>query len=102
MTRGDVWWADLPDVGRRPVLVLTRDTAIPLLPRVVVALLTTRLRGIPTEVRLDAGDGVPRSSAVTFDNLYTVHKEQFISKITELSNAKLEEVCEAFRYAVAC
>ena len=102
MTRGDVWWADLPDVGRRPVLVLTRDTAIPLLTRVVVALLTTRLRGIPTEVRLDERDGVPRESGVTFDNLYTVHKEQFISKITELSNAKLEEVCEAFRYSVGC
>jgi mRNA interferase MazF len=102
MTRGEVWWGDIPRMGRRPVLVLTRDTAIPLLTSVVVAIVTTQVRGIPTEVALDHRDGMPRASVVSFDNLITLSKRQFISRITELSNAKLEEVCEALRFAMAC
>ena len=102
MTRGEVWWSDVPRMGRRPVLVVTRDAAIPLLASVVVAIVTTHIRGIPTEVSLDRSDGMPHPSVVSFDNLLTLSKRQFISRITELSNAKLEEVCEAFRYAVAC
>lgn len=102
MTRGEVWWGDVPGLGRRPVLVLTRDTAIPLLTDVVVALLTTNIRGIPTEVVLDQSDGVPRTSAVTFDNIYTVSKRQLVRRITGLSNARLEQVCTALRFALAC
>jgi mRNA interferase MazF len=102
MTRGEVWWADIPGVGRRPVLLLTRDTALALLGGVVVAEITTQVRGIPTEVALDQRDGMPRASVVSFDNIHTISKRCFSSRITELSNAKLEEVCEALRYAVAC
>jgi mRNA interferase MazF len=102
MTRGEVWWGDIPGIGRRPVLVLTRDTAIPLLARIVVALVTTQIRGIPTEVRLDRDDGMPDTSVVSFDNVYTLSKRQLVSRITELSNARLDEVCAALRYAFAC
>jgi mRNA interferase MazF len=102
MTRGEVWWGDIPRMGRRPVLVLTRNPAIPLLASVVVAIVTTHIRGIPTEVMLDHRDGMPDASVVSFDNLTTLSKRQFVSKITELSSAKLEEICEALRYAMAC
>jgi mRNA interferase MazF len=102
MTRGEVWWGDIPGIGRRPVLVLTRDTAIPLLAKVVVALITTQTRGIPTEVRLEPGDGMPHTSVVSFDNVYTLSKRRLVSRITELSNARLDEICEALRFAFAC
>ena len=66
--RGEVWWVDVPNAGRRPALVLTRTAAVPVLNRVLGVPATRRIRGIPTEVALDAGDGMPASCALAFDN----------------------------------
>jgi PemK-like, MazF-like toxin of type II toxin-antitoxin system len=61
--RGEVWWCELPDVGRRPVVVLSRDVAIPRLRRALIGPCTTTVRGIPTEVHLEpAEDPIPRAS----------------------------------------
>lgn len=102
MTRGEVWWADVPGVGRRPVLLLTRDEALPLLGRLCVALLTTTVRGLPSEVVVDEMDGLPQRSAVTLDNLHTVPKTVLRHRITALTRAHMDEVCEALRFATAC
>jgi mRNA interferase MazF len=102
MTRGEVWWGDVPGVGRRPCLVLTRDAAIPVLRTVVVAMLTRTIRGIPTEVVLETADGVPERSAVSLDNLQTVPKRNLVTRITELSRHRLDDVCEALRFAMGC
>lgn len=102
MIRGEVWWGDVPGIGRRPLLVLTRDTAIPLLHDVVVATTTRTIRGIPSEVVLDERDGMPHRSVVNFDTLYTISKRLLVSRITTLSSARLDEACEALRYAFAC
>ncbi len=51
--RGETWWCELADVGRRPVVVLSRDAAIPRLRRVLVAPCTTTVRGLPSEVVLE-------------------------------------------------
>ena len=59
VARGEVWWRESPDQGRRPYLVLTRDPAIPLLKRVIAVPTTRSIRGIPTEVRLGPDDGLP-------------------------------------------
>ena len=59
MNRGEVWWVEHPDVGRRPACVLTRDAAIPVLRAVLVAPATRTVRGIPTEVALGPDDGMP-------------------------------------------
>jgi mRNA interferase MazF len=64
-SRGEVWWCEPPEIGRRPVVVLSRDVAIPRLRRALVAPCTTTVRGLPSEVVLDQGqDPVPRPSAV--------------------------------------
>jgi mRNA interferase MazF len=102
MTRGEIWWADIAGVGRRPVLILTRDVAVPLLRSLTVATITTRLRGVPTEVVLDERDGVAARSVVSFDNIRTISKDMLISRVTKLSDARLDEACEALRYAVGC
>ncbi|MGH2757970.1 MAG: type II toxin-antitoxin system PemK/MazF family toxin [Actinomycetota bacterium] len=102
MRRGEVWWSDVPGLGRRPVLVLSRDVAIPVLGRVAVALLTTTVRDIPTEVLLDTADGVPRRSVVSLDNIYTISKRRLTKRLTRLSEAHLVEVCAALRFAVDC
>jgi mRNA interferase MazF len=84
------------------VLVLTRDTVLPLLSEVMVAIVTTNIRGIPSEVVVDEADGVPRRSAINLDNIHTVPKQRVRDIITRLSRARLDEVCEALRFATAC
>ena len=70
---GEVWWCELPDVGRRPVVVLSRDAAIPRIGRTIVAPCTTTVRGLPSEVVLEPGeDPVPRRSAVNLDSVESV------------------------------
>jgi mRNA interferase MazF len=75
MNRGEVWWADAPDpIGRRPVVLVTRVTAIPVRTDVTVAPLTSTIRGTPVEVNVDPSDGVPGTCAVNCDNLTTISK----------------------------
>lgn len=102
MIRGEVWWADVPTVGRRPVLVLTRDEVLPLLGRVCVALLTSNVRGLASETVLDEADGLPTRSAVSLDNVHTVPKSVLRARITQLGPARMEDVCRALRFATAC
>lgn len=103
VSRGDICWAALPDEDkRRPVLVLTRNEAIPAMKRVLIAYLTTRIRGIPIEVRLDAGDGLPRECVVNFDNLRTVSCSLLSEPITTLSGPRMHEVCRALAIATGC
>ncbi len=102
VSRGDVWWVELPESGRRPACVLTREAAIPILRTLVVAPATRTVRGIPTEVALDEGDGMPSRCALSFDNLTTVPKAVLTERITRLSLARLLEVCAALRRATGC
>lgn len=101
--RGDICWVSLPgEEKRRPVLVLTRDEAIPAMKRVVIAYLTTKIRGIPIEVRLDSNDGVPRECVVNFDNIRTVSCALLSEPITTLSGPRMHEVCQALAVAMGC
>jgi len=100
--RGEVWWIEVPDAGRRPALVLTREAAIPVLNRVLVVPVTRTIRGIPTEVALDERDGMPSSCALTLDNLTVVSRTAVASRITTLGAERMAEVCTALGVAVAC
>jgi mRNA interferase MazF len=100
--RGDVCWLELPDEGRRPVCVLTREAAVPVLHNVTVALVTRTIRDIPTEVRLGARDGMPAECAITLDNLRTVPKRMLTERITKLSGGQMHEVCRALGVATGC
>src|SRR5205814_3908047 len=62
VTRGEVWWGEDPDAGRRPLLILTRASAVPVLQSLVVVPATRTIRGIPTEVVVDEDDGMPARS----------------------------------------
>jgi mRNA interferase MazF len=100
--RGEVWWVEVPDAGRRPALVLTRDAAIPLLNRVVVVPATRTVRRIPTEVPLDGRDGMPASCALALDSVTVVRKAALGTRITRLTRERMAEVCAALEVAVAC
>lgn len=102
MSRGEVWWVELPGAGRRPACVLTRQAAIPVLGSVLVAPATRVLRGIATEVRLTRADGMPDDCALTFDNLTTVPKALLTERIVALGEPRLGELCDALRAATGC
>jgi mRNA interferase MazF len=102
VTRGDVCWLELAEEGRRPVCVLTRPTAIPVLRNVTVALITRTVRDIPTEVRLTERDGMPIECAISLDNLRTVPKSLLSDRITALSGAQAHAVCRALDVATGC
>jgi mRNA interferase MazF len=101
MRRGDVWWANLPDpAGRRPVVLLSRNEAYAVRELVTIAPLTTRVRGIPSEVPLDRPDGVPRPCAVNLDTVTTIPKHLLASPVTSLSDVRMAAVDRALRFAL--
>ena len=101
MNRGEVWWADLPQpVGRRPVLIVTRSTAVAVRNQVVVAQITRTVRRIPSEVALTRADGMPEDSVVNCDVLLTVPKALLLRKITRLSSNKITAVNGALKFAL--
>jgi mRNA interferase MazF len=102
VSRGEVWWVEVPDAGRRPACVVTRDAAIPVLSSVVVAPATRTIRGIPTEVALGRDDGMPADCALSLDNLTAVRKALLTERIATLRDAKLDELCQALRAATGC
>ncbi len=100
--RGDICWVELPDEKRRPGLVLTRPEAIPVMRKVTVAYLTRTIRGIPSEVRLDIGDGMPGECVISLDNVRTVSKAILSDPITSLAGKRMDEVCQALAIATGC
>lgn len=101
--RGEVWWCELPDIGRRPVVVLTRDAAIPRLRRTLVAPCTTTVRGLPSEVLLAPGaDPIPRRSVVNLDSVESVSISVLVDRLGRLGDDRMAQVCAALAVAVAC
>ena len=101
--RGEVWWCELAEVGRRPVVVLSRDAAIPRLRRALVGPCTTTVRGLPSEVLLEPGrDPVPRASVVNLDSVESVSLGTLVERLGRLSDERMQQVCSAFEIAVAC
>ncbi|HVF45363.1 MAG TPA: type II toxin-antitoxin system PemK/MazF family toxin [Pyrinomonadaceae bacterium] len=102
MNQGDVYWYTFraPD-KRRPVLILTRNSAIAFLTGVTVAPLTSTIRGIPSEVLLTpAEDGVSADCAVNLDNIQTVQKAGLGARLTHLSLERMREVRAAVEFAL--
>lgn len=101
--RGEVWWCELPEIGRRPVVVVSRDAAIPRLRRALVAPCTTTIRGLASEVVLEPGqDPIGRLSAVNLDSVESVSVGVLVERLGRLSDARMLEVCAALNVAVAC
>ncbi|HWH12783.1 MAG TPA: type II toxin-antitoxin system PemK/MazF family toxin, partial [Solirubrobacteraceae bacterium] len=95
-------WLELEQEGRRPVVVLTRDEALPRLRNVVVALVTRTIRGLDTEVELGPADGMPVECVVSLDNLRTVPQALLTESITRLDAERLDAICKALSRAAGC
>lgn len=100
--RGEVWWGEIEDVGRRPFLVMTRTAAIPVLNNVLAAPVTRTIRSIPSELPLGPDDGMPVDCAASFDNLRVVPKTYLVDRVCTLEPIRLIEACRALRAAVDC
>jgi mRNA interferase MazF len=101
--RGELWWCELAEIGRRPVVVLSRDAAIPRLRRVLVAPCTTTIRALPSEVVLEPGDdAIPLRSAVNLDSVQSVSVAVLVRRLGRLADARMREICGALAVAVDC
>ncbi len=101
MNRGDVcWYAFKAPDKRRPVLIMTRDSAIPVLHSVTIAPITTTIRSIPTELVLTEEDGLPTTCAANFDNIQTVPKGSIGDRITRLTAKRMKQATAAVSFAL--
>jgi mRNA interferase MazF len=101
VNRGDVrWYRFKPPDKKRPVLILTRDSAITALNSVTIAPITSTIRGIPTEVILGADDGLSATCAASLDNLQTVSQGNIGERITRLGAQRMREVAAAAEFAL--
>ncbi len=100
--RGDVWFADVPGDKRRPVVVLSRSSVLPRLTTILVAPVTSRVRGIPTEVPLGPAQGLTRQCVANFDNVLPLRKDMLVQRVGRLDASDLHRMCAAARFAIQC
>jgi mRNA interferase MazF len=100
MRRGEVWWAELAaPIGRRPVVLLSREEAYGVRNAVTVAEVASTIRGIPVEVELGPEDGLPKKCVVNLDTLATIRKHLLVERIALLRDEKIEQIDSAIRFA---
>jgi len=101
MKRCEIWLAELPHpIGKRPVLLLSRDAAYAVRNAATVAEITTTIREIPVEVPLDRSDGMAKECVINLDTVTTIPKTMLIHKIADLKPAKIEQVNKALKFAL--
>jgi mRNA interferase MazF len=103
IARGDVRLYEFaPPDKRRPVVVLTRDSAIGHLSTVTVAPITSTIRGVPSEVLLNEEDGMKSPCAVNLHNAVTISQQRLGRRVGRLGTARMGEVCAAIRFSLGC
>ncbi len=101
MQKGEIWWANLPSpIGKRPVVLLSRDEAYSVRNAVTVAEITSTIRNIPVEVNLGKEDGLPKKSVINLDTIITIRKELLTERITCLASEKIDQVNKAIKFAL--
>ena len=101
MRRGEVWWAELPPpIGRRPVVLLSRDVAYRVRTSITVGMVTRIARNIPVEVPLGTEDGMPQQCVANLDDILTIPKGRLAGRITMLSPQKMTAVARAVIFAL--
>ncbi len=101
MQRGEVWWVNIPaPIGKRPVVLIARNYVYQVRNAVTVGLITRTIRNISAEVKLGQEDGLPDECVANFDDILTIPKTQLVSKITTLSEDKIQAVNKAIKFAL--
>lgn len=99
--QGEIWWAEAED-KRRPVLVVTRSEAVPVLQRIIVAPITRTIRHIPSEVALGPAHGLAADCVASFDNLQPIRRSFLTERVGQLGVDERQEICRALRAFSDC
>lgn len=102
VAQAELWLMETPNDKRRPVLVVSRDEAIPVLNNVVVAPVTSTIRDIPTCIPVGADHGIDRESVATFDNLAAVPKSVLTVRLGSLGVGGRRQICDALAAMADC
>ena len=103
VARGDIrLYSFAPPDKQRPVVVLTRDSAIGYLSTVTVAPVTSSIRGVPSEVLLDEADGMKSQCVINLHNAVTVPQQHLGKRVARLGQRRMSEVCTALQFALGC
>jgi mRNA interferase MazF len=101
--RGEIWRYRFKAPDKlRPVVVLSRPEVIGLLHTVMVAPVTSTVRGAPSEVLVGVAEGLRHESAVNLDHVQTVEKARLVGHVGSLGAEKMRAVCRALSIAVGC
>lgn len=101
MRKGEIWWVNLPaPIGRRPVVLLSRDATYAVRTAVTVAEVTTTIRNIPVEVPLDLSDGLPKKCVINLDTIITIPKTHLDTLITTLCPNKINLINRAIKFVL--
>jgi mRNA interferase MazF len=100
--QGEVWWNESESTKGRPVLVLSRNGAIPVMETVLVAPITRTIRGLPSEVGLERSEGVLTTCVASFDNTQVIAKSTLTRRLGALSDGRWHEVCAAMKATIDC
>lgn len=102
VARGELWWGETPEEKGRPFLVVSRDAANQVMQRVLVAPVTSRIRGVPSELRLGEAEGLPHRSVATFDNLRPFPKAMLVHRIGALGPTRSRDICRTAGATLDC
>ena len=97
-----MWLLEAPNLKRRPVLVISRNEAIPVLNNVVVVPVTSTIRSIPTCVPVGPQEGIDHDSVASFDNLTAVPKTVLTRRLGRLDTVGGHRMCNALRALADC
>jgi len=103
IARGDVRLYNFaPPDKKRPVVVLTRTSALGYLSTVTVAPITSAIRGVPSEVVLNEQDGMKSSCAINLHNVVTVSQDRLGKRVSQLGSLRMSQICAALRFSLGC
>jgi len=102
VAQGELWWGESPDEKGRPFLVVSRDAANQVMRRVLVAPVTSRIRGIPSELAVGPDEGLPHESVASFDNLQPFPQAMLVHRLGALSPARRHAICRTAAATLGC
>jgi len=100
-SQGEIWWAETEEKKRRPVLVVTRSAAVPILGAIVVAPITRTVRRVPTEIPLGEDDGLAAPCAASFDNIQPIPRSLLTERVGSTAGAHAK-ICRALAALADC
>ncbi len=102
VAQAELWLIETPNLKQRPVLIVSRDEAIPVINNVIVAPVTSTIRNIPTCIPVGPNEGIDHDSVATFDNLAAVPKSVLTTRLGQLSPPGRQQICEALAAIADC